>query len=606
MRPRDERFAEAFRANPQPMWIASFADARFIEVNDSFLMMSGYVRDEVVGRTASELNICETPDGWAEVRRALERNELVRNFEMKFRTKSGAFRLLLSSAQDLHIGGERCLLVVATDITERQLADEARARLAAIVESSEDAIVSKTLDGKITSWNAAAERLYGYTSDEAKGQSISMIIPAEHAEELSRIIQMIRAGKRVQHLETTRRRKDGSYLDVSLTVSPIVGPEGTAIGASAIARDITERKRAEEALRESESNFRSIFNTVNDAIFVHDSKTGEILDANERAAELYGFSLEEMKRARVGDLSSNLPPYTQEVALKWIGKAFAGQPQVFEWRAKDKHGHLFWVEVSLKRVLIGNKNRLLAVVRDITNRKQTERDLRDLSARLIHSQEEERTRIARELHDDFNQQLAILSIELQELAHEVPDTEHTLSERVQNLWTRAQEISSDLHRLSYQLHPFRLDHLGLAAAMKSLCDELSGHEGLLIEFQQKGFPTDLPGDVMLCVFRIAQESLRNVIKHSGTRSARVYLEALDDAVRLSISDRGFGFNPDSPTAKEGLGLISMRERLRLVGGVMSIRSKPGHGTQIDVLVPVKSEKQLSMAASAQGNVAHRS
>lgn len=602
LRRSEERFAKAFRANPQPMWITSFTDARFVDVNESFLTMSGYTRDEVMGHTALELNIWANPETRTEVLRTLEREGVIRNFETKFRTKSGAIRLLLSSAEDLELGGERCLLVASSDITDRQLADEARARLAALVESSEDAIISKTLDGKITSWNAAAERLYGYTALEAMGQPISMIVPADHADELSRIIQMIRAGQRVQHLETTRRRKNGSYLGVSITVSPIVDPDGEVIGASAIARDITERKRAEEAIRQSEANFRSIFNTVNDAIFVHDWKTGDILDANERAAEMYGFSLEEIKRVQVGDLSSNLPPYTQEIALKWIGKAFAGEPQVFEWRAKDKNGHLFWVEVSLKRVLLGNKDRLLAVVRDITNRKQAEQDLRDLSARLIHSQEEERSRIGRELHDDFNQQLAILSIELQQLGQKVPARQHALRERVQKLWTRAQEISADVHRLSYQLHPFKLDHLGVASAMKSLCNELSGHEGLIVEFQQEGFPANLPGDVTLCVFRIAQESLRNVIKHSGARFARVYLGTNDDAVRLSVSDNGCGFDPDSPTAKQGLGLISMRERLRLVGGVISIRSERGRGTQIDALVPAKSQKELSMSASAQRDV----
>jgi signal transduction histidine kinase len=136
--------------------------------------------------------------------------------------------------------------------------------------------------------------------------------------------------------------------------------------------------------------------------------------------------------------------------------------------------------------------------------------------------------------------------------------------------------------------------------MKSLCDELSEHQEFQIEFLQEGFPVPLPKDVKLCIYRIAQESLRNVAKHSGARLVRVYLGKSDNAIRLSISDNGCGFDINSSTARKGLGLLSMRERLRLVGGALTIRSAPGSGTQIDVLVPVRASQELAVTASATG------
>ena len=229
--------------------------------------------------------------------------------------------------------------------------------------------------------------------------------------------------------------------------------------------------------------------------------------------------------------------------------------------------------------------RVLVTREDVTRHKQAEEALRNLGGRLINAQEEERSRIARELHDDLNQQLAILSIELEQLRQKIPADHQDLSASVQALWTKAQEISSSIHRLSYQLHPAKLDHLGLAAAVKSLCDELSEHREIRIEFRQKGFPALLPQAVTLCVFRITQESLHNVTRHSGAQDAQVLLRRTSRGVHLRVSDSGCGFNVHSPRTKNGLGFISMRERLRLVGGKISIRSQPFSGTQIDVVVP---------------------
>lgn len=212
--------------------------------------------------------------------------------------------------------------------------------------------------------------------------------------------------------------------------------------------------------------------------------------------------------------------------------------------------------------------------------------LRDLGGRLIRAQEEERSRIARELHDDLSQRLALLSIELEQLSQKIPARQGDLRARIQDAWAKAQEISVEIHRISYQLHPSKLEHLGLASAVKSCCDELSARHGVRITFRDRGVPAALPKDVALCVFRIAQEALRNVVRHSGAPEARVVLGMAGRAVHLCVSDSGAGFDVEAAAQKKGLGLVSMTERLRLVGGELTIRSRPSRGTQIDALVPL--------------------
>ncbi|HEU0253867.1 MAG TPA: sensor histidine kinase, partial [Pyrinomonadaceae bacterium] len=222
---------------------------------------------------------------------------------------------------------------------------------------------------------------------------------------------------------------------------------------------------------------------------------------------------------------------------------------------------------------------------DITDRKRAEEALKDLGGRLITAQEEERSRIARELHDDLNQRMALLSIELEQIQQEVGKPA-ILRRRVHALQMQAQEIAADIHRLSYKLHPSKLDHLGLGAAVTSLCEELSKAGKLNVDLRLKGFPADLPRDLTLSVFRVVQESLRNSVKHSGAQAAQVVLEKSNRAVRLSVSDNGCGFDEKSASLSQGLGFISMRERIRFVGGEMHVYSQPERGTRIEVSVPL--------------------
>jgi len=261
----------------------------------------------------------------------------------------------------------------------------------------------------------------------------------------------------------------------------------------------------------------------------------------------------------------------------------------FDYRLVASDGRSVWFHDIVKVMRHDGKPAILSgFMIDITARKRMEEELQNLSSRLIYTQEEERKRIARELHDDFNQRLALLTIDIEQLVHEHTRTPEDFDGHVRTLVDRIKDLSVDVHRLSHSLHPAILDHLGLAAAVRSLCREMSVRHDLRIRFSGPKLPDVVPNDVALCCYRIVQEALRNVIKHSGAREAHVELARTKQRLELHIRDQGAGFDVAEAESRGGLGFTSMRERLRLVGGRITIKSSVAHGTEIDVLVPLSA------------------
>ena len=280
--------------------------------------------------------------------------------------------------------------------------------------------------------------------------------------------------------------------------------------------------------------------------------------------------------------------------LNWVLAAYEKQTRVTEhfdltFRMWASDGRLVWVQnlISVGAQIEG-ATKIHGFMIDVSERKRAEEALKDLGGRLIVAQEEERRRVARELHDDFNQRLALLSVELEQLGQKI-EKPLVLRRDIKRLQTQAQEIAAEIHRLSYKLHPSKLDHLGLAASVKSLCAEITKSGKVKVEFHQSGFPAQLDADITLCVFRIAQEGLRNCVKHSAADSAQVVLTRSRNAVRLMVSDNGCGFNTKTGSMEKGLGFISMKERLHVLGGEMNVYSKPLRGTRIEVSVPLQSQ-----------------
>jgi PAS domain S-box-containing protein len=346
--------------------------------------------------------------------------------------------------------------------------------------------------------------------------------------------------------------------------------------------------------RGAERRFRQMLEGMPNGMLMV-GRDGNIVLANAQMEKLFGYRKEEMLGRPVDML---VPERFRGPHAAHRARFFAS-PEVRPMGAgRDlfglrKDGTEFPVEIGFNPVQTETGLFVLASVIDVTERrraeedlKKSQRELRLLTGRLLRAQEMERRRIARELHDDLSQNLALLSVELELLGRQPPKPADPLNGRMQELSGRVKQLASSVHGLSHQLHPPKLDQLGLAAAVRSLCKDLTGGHGVPIEFMP-GKPTDqVPEDAALCLYRIVQEALRNIIKHSGARRARVELNGGADTIELRIVDDGTGFDPRLVDGKGGLGLLSMRERLRLVGGTIAIDSRPGAGTRIDVRVPL--------------------
>ena len=664
------------------------------------------------------------------------------------------------------IEDEPRVLPVAEDTSGRRRAEEIRAQYAAIVESSTDAIIAKTLDGVISAWNAAAERMFGYTRHEAIGQPIRAIIPPDLYDEEDTILKRLRAGERVEHLETVRVTKAGQRVDVSLTISPLRDAVGRIVGCSKIARDITEAKQAQAALRHteqrlarevaraktlqsistrliSESTPASLYAQILGAaieLMAADCASVQMLSADHTWLRLLGWrhfhsdsaafwervdvgagstcskalsdnervvvvdveasefmagtqDLEEYRRSGIravqstplrsrsgrplGMLSTHWRaphepteedftffdvlarqaadliertlgeealrqseerfrliahtapvmiwmsdserqitylnqtwldytgwPFDAALGHRWIDilhpddvercrdvyeKAFEQrEPYQVEYRLRRHDGDYRWVAtVGVPRYDVdGSFVGFIGTGVDIMERKQAEEALSAVSQRLIEAHEEESARIARELHDDINQRLALASVRLGYLKQSPPASAADLEQEIGAVSQDIADLVADIQALSHGLHPARVELLGLERAAATFCEELSNRHDVTIDIRFENIATALPREISLCLYRVLQEALQNVVKHGGSRHARVSLNGRVNTIELTVEDSGAGFDPHEAMRGPGLGLTSMKERLKAIGGQLAVHSQRGRGTTIHAVAPL--------------------
>ncbi len=456
----------------------------------------GFTREQAIGRVSHDLFRTEFPEPLESIQEKLLRDGLWAG-ELRHTCATGARKIVSTRwvVERDESGNVRSVLESNRDITEAKRAEEAQNRLAAIVESSDDAIVSKTLDGIITSWNKAAERMFGYTADEAVGQHITLIIPSNRRDEETLILEKIRKGERIEHFDTVRLCKDKTQIEISLTISPIRDASGKIVGASKIARDITQRKRIDRALRESEERYRALASALD-------------------------------------------------------------------------------TQVQLRTMELERRNS----------------ELRELSARLLESQDMERRHIARELHDSAGQTLAALAITLGQLAEEAESDPAQIAKNIDVAEGLVRHLSREVRTTSYLLHPPLLDDAGLSSALDWYVQGLSERSGLEIKLTIPEKFERPPADLELVIFRIVQESLTNVHRHSGSKSASVRVSQEVGQIIVEIQDQGRGMSPEKlaqiQSQGTGVGISGMRERLRHFDGELFVESN-ATGTRILAILPLK-------------------
>ena len=271
---------------------------------------------------------------------------------------------------------------------------------------------------------------------------------------------------------------------------------------------------------------------------------------------------------------------------------------ILDQRVKERTAELSAANESLANEVAERAKAEAALRQSEAALKGSEAELRKLAALLIAAQEDERRRLARELHDDTSQTLAALAIELASLQRKAEGSDHSVRSGLQSVETSVHRLAEGIHDMSRLLHPSILDDLGLEAAIRTECERVSEREGFPIVFEVLDLPEELPKDCALTLYRITQEALHNIARHAQASRAHVLLQGEDDCVSLEVEDAGKGFDPLEARKSSGLGLISMGERVRLLGGVLRIDSKPGGGARIRVEAPVSRNTNAEAASVA--------
>jgi PAS domain S-box-containing protein len=361
-----------------------------------------------------------------------------------------------------------------------------------------------------------------------------------------------------------------------------------------------ERQIVRKWLAESEQRFRALFHAAPVGIALEDSG-GSLLFVNPSFCNMLGYSAEELRGKRCTQLSH---PEDVKIESLLFKKLMAGEipSYVIEKRFLRKDGREVWsrVHISLQKS-DGASPLVIGMTEDISAQKatteelhQAEAELQQLAHRLIQVQDEERRRISRELHDDLGQRLSLFAIELDLLKNSLAALGHHREEKqVSDLHLQADELTRDVHELSHELHSGKLQHVGLRAALHDLCNHVSVRHHVNMDFGENSFR--LPPEVELCLFRVAQEALNNVIKHSNAKDVAVKLSMAGEKVQLQIKDNGTGFDPAGSFS--GIGIVSMRERLRMIGGSLGLQSSSGGGTAVTAEVSVPAHVLSSGTAA---------
>ncbi|HEX8296453.1 MAG TPA: PAS domain S-box protein [Chthoniobacteraceae bacterium] len=566
------------------------ASGRIIYVNHAFLLMWGYERaEEVLGRSVSEF--CIDPELPAAVLNALREKGECRQ-EFTGRRKDGTtFEVQMASRSFQSHDGRQLIFSSSLDLTARQEAkaavEELATRLSTTLESITEAFFTVDRGWRVTYFNQAAEKLLQRTRESLLGKTLWEEFPGPLDSVFDRQYQRaVETGNPV--------RFEAIYvpLDVWVEVNAYPSEQGLAI----YFRDVTQRRQAEEALRESEERFRAVFEQAPVGI-CQISVEGKFERVNPRLCEMLGYAEEELLALGFVDVT-----YPEDVAMsrELTEEVLTGRRKVvsLEKRYVQKSNSVIWAD-STVTLMPGTENRspaLIAIVRDITADKHAEEErqrmneeLRALTARMESLREEERTRISREIHDELGQLLTALKMDLRWLERRVEaesaETPHPFLERIVGATEMADATLRAVQRIAADLRPGVLDKLGLATALRYEARRFQERTGIACAVQHSSELPAIGADRTTALFRIFQECLTNVARHSGATEVRVSLDLRGGMLTLSVEDNGCGMKEDAAEGRASLGVLGMKERAAKMGGELSFHPGKSGGTIVAVRLP---------------------
>ncbi len=600
----------------------------------------GYSRRELAGRKAGDLIV---PKFRGKYRRTLRgsfaraRQRLEKHIPLFGRRKNGKEFPIELSLDVVSLGRDTLGILVICDVTERarmeeelrkahdklservrdrtrelsqanrklqrealahRRRDEALLFMRDIVRSSDVAIIGRKLDGTVVSWNPAARRMFGYSAKEMIGRSILTLVPPERLAQSRKLMAAVRRGQRLQHIEAEAMRKDGTRIPFVVTVSPVRNEEGKLVGASVIARDIIQRKRADARIRYERDRAQRYLDIAEVIILVLDRR-GRIVLLNRKGCEVLGWGQDECRLLHRDWFSNCVPRVYRRQARENFRRRLSQEPagpRHYESPVLTRSGQerlIAWHS----RVLRDEDGRAIGKLisgEDVTERRAAEEALRQFPGRLLQVRDEERRRIARELHDSTAQRLAFLITQLGRAQRLGAQANGNAARLLREARAAAGQALREVRSLAYLLHPPLLEEMGLVSALRVYIAGLQKHNKMQIDLDIAARLDRFPRNIELCAFRIVQEALSNALRHSRSRSARVQLVREPGSLVVKVIDRGRGLprvdggQSQVMGRRVGLGLAGMRERVSLVDGRLEIRSGKS-GTTVTAVIPVSGK-----------------
>lgn len=596
LRLSEEKFAKAFRSSPVEMAIASFQEGQFLDVNEAFQRNTGFTRDEVIGHTSIELGMWDNPDDRVAIIEQIKQRGRLQGQEIRFRTKSGTTRVKRYSAEQIEMGGRQCLLTVCDDITDRKRVEQAleavKNQFDAILSHSPNLIFLKDVEGHYLLINKEYRKTFHFMREEIYGKKDIEIFPAEQAAVFRGSDLQVLEARAPKEFEEVALHDDGPHTSI-VQKFPLFDTDGKIYAICGFVTDITERKRADATIRE-ERDRAQLYLDIADVILLALDLEGRITLINRKGCSTLKW--EEQELLGHDWIETCIPVRIRENLRASFKRLVSGDLSSIENPVLTKSGkeRLIAWHNTLLRDGEGRVTGTLSSGEDITERKRTEDELRQLSGRLLQSQDEERRRIARDLHDSTGQDLVALTMMLGELRGSIPSDKRKLRRLVSDCKALVDLCIRDVRTLSYLLHPPSLDAVGLGGAIRDYVGGFSKRSGIQVDLELSPHVGRMARDVELALFRVVQEALTNIQRHSGSQQAKIRIHCNSD-LTLEISDEGQGTSASSQGMNQvsrlgtGVGIPNMRERVKHIGGRFEIEST-NHGTTVSVTMPLARDE----------------
>jgi PAS domain S-box-containing protein len=607
LRESEERLRSFFENVPDILF-AHNMEGQFTDINKKGLELSGYSRDEIVGKNILETGILplDQIEGVVAGIKGIEEGKSGYPYEVQLMKKDGSRIAVEAVSFPIKRKGVLEVMGIARDITERKHMENAlknsEEKLRTMFASMADGVVVTDLEGIFKDANEALLRMFGYSKKEdVMGiNGFAFIAEKDRNLAMNDMTQLFSDGL-VTGRSWTFKHRSGGEFQAELSTALLKDAKGNPTDILVVMRDITKRKQIEEALRESEQKLRLMFEAIKEGIFVIDLD-GKVAEVNRGVEKITGYRRKQLLGQSGLDY---MFPVFKDDAIGMLQKVISrgGTQKEVVVPMKTATGKVIEVEAnsSVLRDFSGNPIGLIGVVRDISERKKAEvklkeskEELRFYLNQITKAQEEERKRIARELHDDTIQELIALSRQLDDLIDKkiMPDEDRRGSrKKIEEAQEKVTSILQNVRRFTRDLRPSILDDLGLVPALEWLTSDMSARFKIPIDISIIGNEKNIAPDAALAMFRVAQESLRNAGSHSKALQIQLNLKFTSKAVTLSIIDNGKGFTPPkqiSSLTKHGkLGVAGMYERAQLIGATLSIKSRRNEGTTISLEVPIK-------------------